>query len=207
RVIGAAGLTRVHFRGDVDDAAAVDDVVGRIQHAALEQLVADVGRGQLVVGGAADGLDLEAVQRLRVQRGAERARGVDVGGDVIDSVRGDDLSAGLGGDGFQVGLVDVGDDQLGAGLVQLLGQIGPDVAHALDGDGQAGHVVLVEQATRQDQVRAEHALGGDRAGVARGFRAVLQAQNVFGDLAGFGDVLDRGADVFGGVVVAAQAVQ
>src|SRR5690606_9701057 len=71
----------------------------------------------------------------------------------------------------------------------------------------AGHVVLVEQTARDDQVRAEHALGGDRAGVARGFRAVLQTQNVFGDLAGFGDVLDRGADVFGGVVVAAQAVQ
>src|SRR5690606_28871739 len=154
-----------------------------------------------------DGLDLQAVQRLRVQRGAQGARGVDVGGDIIDGVRSDDLGAGLGGDGFQVGLVDVGDDQLGAGLVQLLRQIGAYVAHALDGDGQAGHVVLFEQAPRDDQVRAEHALGGDRAGVARGFRAVLQAQNEFSDLARFGDVLDRGADVFGGVVVAAQAVQ
>src|SRR5690606_11355679 len=206
-VIGAAGLTGVHFRGDVDDAAAVDDVVRRIQDAALEQFVADVGGGQLVVGGAAHGLDLQAVQRLRVQRRAQGARGVDVGGDVIDGVRGDDLGARPGGDGLQVGLVDVGDDQLGAGLVQLLGQIGADVAHALDGDGQAGHVVLFEQAARDDQVRAEHALGRDRARVARGFRAVLQAQDVFGDLARFGDVLDRGADVFGGVVVAAQAVQ
>src|SRR5690606_36056098 len=100
-------------RSDVDDAPAVDDVVRRIQDAALEQLVADIGGGQLVVGGAADGLDLQAIQRLRVQRRAQGARGVDVGGDVIDGVRRDDLGAGLGGHGFQVGLVDVGDDQPG----------------------------------------------------------------------------------------------
>src|SRR5690606_31935110 len=111
-VIGAARLAGVHFRGDVDDAAPVDDVVRGVEHAATEQLVADVGRGQLVVGGAADGLDLQTVERLQVQRRAQGAGRIDVGGDVIDGVGRDDLGAGLGGDGVQVGLVDVGDDQL-----------------------------------------------------------------------------------------------
>src|SRR5690606_23745214 len=117
RIVGAAGLAGVHLGGHVDDAAAVDDVVGGVEHAALEQHLADVGGGQLVVGGAADGLDLEAVEGLGVQRRAEGAGGVDVGLDVIDGVGGDDLGVGAGGDLFQQRLVDVGDDQLGAGLV------------------------------------------------------------------------------------------
>ena len=64
---------------DVDHAAAVDDVVGRVQDAALLEHVAVALLGELVVGRAGDDLDLEPRERVVVDRGAQRARREDVG--------------------------------------------------------------------------------------------------------------------------------
>jgi hypothetical protein len=80
---------------------------------------------------------------------------------------------------IQSGLVDVGDGQDRAGGVQLLGQIGADVADALDGDGDALQVA-VQGALDAEADAAEHALGGDRRRIARGGRVAFQA----GDEAG-----------------------
>src|SRR5690606_19314399 len=57
----------------VHHAAGVDRVVGRVEDAAVLQLVADRVAGQLVVRRTAHDLELEARQRLLVDRAAQRA--------------------------------------------------------------------------------------------------------------------------------------
>jgi hypothetical protein len=69
---------------------------------------------------------------LAVDRPAHGARGEDLGLDIEDLGRRDDAGAGPGGNLGHGGLVDVGDDHLGPGGGELLGQIGADVADALD---------------------------------------------------------------------------
>src|SRR4029078_12894945 len=106
----------------VDDAAAVDNVVGGIEDAALEQLHAGRGVGQLVVGAAGDHPGADARQGVEADRAAQGAGGEDVVVGVEDGAGGDDLGVGGGGHAAQGLGVDVGQHQLRAGRMQLLGQ-------------------------------------------------------------------------------------
>jgi hypothetical protein len=161
--------------------------------------------GQLVVGSARDHLDLQARQGRRRDRAAQGAGCEHIGVDVEDGVGRDDPGAGLGGHLVQGLLVDVGDDQLGAGGVQLLGQIGADVAYTLDGDGDAVQIAVQGPLDAQPHA-AEHALGGDRRRVARGGGVAFQAGDILGGAAGGDQVGRRDADVLGRPVLAGQAV-
>ena len=99
--------------GDLDQAAGVDAVVGRVEDAVLLEHLLDARVGELVVGGAADDPGRQRLDDLVGQRAAERARGVDVelGGDQRGGV-GDhpDLRAAPRATRSTRGLVDVGDD-------------------------------------------------------------------------------------------------
>src|SRR5579871_3589396 len=55
----ALGVVAGVFAGDVDQAAGVDRVIGRVEDAARVEGAADLGAGELVVGGAGDRAALE----------------------------------------------------------------------------------------------------------------------------------------------------
>ena len=83
----------VNIPQHIDDAARVDDIVGRIDDPAIKQQPGDVGTGQLVVRRAADELCLHAGHNFAVERAAERAGREDVGLDRRDLGHIDDLGA------------------------------------------------------------------------------------------------------------------
>src|SRR5215469_2509309 len=66
------------FIGDLDHASGVNDVVRRVQDAALDELVLDRLVGQLVVRAAADDARPQAGRGLVVERSAERTGRVNV---------------------------------------------------------------------------------------------------------------------------------
>ena len=80
---------------DVDEAAGVDGVVGRVEDAARVEVVAVARNGELVVRGAGDDARLEPRDGVVVQGRAERARGEHVAVDVEDGVERDDRRAEL----------------------------------------------------------------------------------------------------------------
>jgi hypothetical protein len=109
--------------------------------------------------------------------------------------------AGALGDVAERLFVHVGDHQPGAGRVQLVGQVGAHVAHALDGDGDAVEVAVQRPADAQGDT-AEHAFGSHRAGIARGRVVAGQACDITGGLARVHQVGGRDAHVFGRPVLA-----
>ena len=64
---------------DVDDPAGVDDIIGRVEDAALVQPRAVLGRGQLVVGAAGDDRRVERGDAVSVEDRAERVGAEHVG--------------------------------------------------------------------------------------------------------------------------------
>src|SRR5690606_25729185 len=93
---GALAVVAGDLQRHVHHAARVDRVIRRVQDAALDHFVPDRVADELVVGRAADDLELEAGQGLLVDGAAQGARRVHVGGDVVDVVRGHGLGAVLG---------------------------------------------------------------------------------------------------------------
>jgi hypothetical protein len=161
---------------------------------------------QLVVGGTADDLGGQRVDRAFRQRAAEGARRQHVQplrDQRVDAVDGADLRV-AGADGFDGSVADVADDHVGLGLDEVVDEAVADLAHALHADGppaQAGAApgVLGRRAhSVHDAERGQHR-GIPRAAVGRG---------PAGHVAAFpGDdvhVLAARADVAGGDVTAAK---
>ena len=113
-----AGFWGLHiFIANLDDAAGIDDEIRRIQNAAGATSSADFRTGQLVVGGTGNDTRLQTRQGIEVERGTEGARGIDIGRDIVDFI--DMYHARLQ---FLLGArhrggIDIGNDQLGTGLV------------------------------------------------------------------------------------------
>ena len=164
---------------------------------------ADGGLGELVVGAAGDDPGSQSGKGVGVDRTAQGAWCEDVGRGVEDRVGGDHPRARPGGDGAHRGLVHVGDHQVSACGRQLVGEVGADVADALQGHGDAGEIPAEHPANAQFDP-PPHALGGDRAGVARGGRMTLQTGDEAGCPARMGEVGGRDADVLRRPVTAAE---
>ncbi len=98
----------------VEDAAGVDDEVGRVEDAALAEPARVRGLDQLVVRGPGDDPAAQAGNRVRGERGARGARGVDValGRQSLGGI--DGAGAERGGERLGPRRVDVGDEQVGA---------------------------------------------------------------------------------------------
>ncbi|MCY1533494.1 hypothetical protein D9M68_688230 [compost metagenome] len=107
--------------------------------------------------------------------------------------------------------MDVADPELGAGVLEVLGQGEAHLADALDGHAQAGEVVAAEAVLHRHADTDEGAIGGRRRRVAiagaaaQGF-AGAGAGHVAAALGHDAHFGDAGAGVGGGDVAAAQAV-
>ena len=84
RLEGLTGVQGADLAGHIDDAAAVDHIVRRIEQAKVEQGLANDRVGQLVVGSAGDDPGAQARQGFDTDRAAQGAGGedVDFGGEV-----------------------------------------------------------------------------------------------------------------------------
>ncbi len=122
---------------DVDQPAAVDHVIGRVQNALGFELIAVALLGQHVVRRARHDLDLELRDGFVVDGGAQRARRENVGLLAVDRIRRHRSRLELLHHALYARGVDVGHDQLRPFLREELGQVVPDVAGALHGDGLA----------------------------------------------------------------------
>ena len=154
---------------------------------------------QLIVGRAGDDRRLEAWNGVVVEHPAEGAGREDIDLQIIDLVQG----RGLGGEirmrPVHQGGIDVGDEELRAGLAQIAAKRAPDVADALDGDLQPGEPVACELVPRGRLDAGKDAVSRDRRGVD-------EPGDVARDRSHHGHVIDRGADVFGDDVAPVQRV-
>ncbi len=121
---------------------------------------------ELVVGGAGDDLELEAGQGVVGHDLAERARGEDVRLHVVDRIGRDRLGVKLVHRPAHPLLVDIGDEELDAFRVEVLGEEVAGLAEALDGHLEPRKVVgaVHPLGARLDPV--VHAPRGHRRGVA-----------------------------------------
>src|SRR6185312_4245081 len=163
----ALAVVAVDFQRHVHHAAGIHRVIRCIQHAALLQLVADLAGGQLVVGRAADDLRLDAVDRLRVDGAAQRARRVHVSVDVVDLVQAHRFATQLVDAALHRILVDVGDEYLGALFAQQLDELAADVAGALHGEAVLAHVLVAVLELQRGHQALQRAVGGERRRIAR----------------------------------------
>ena len=123
---------------------------------------------QLVVGRARDDLDLELRNRVVVDDAAQRAGRKDVGVLTVDLRRPPRRVAPVSSHHALHPLgVDVGDDQLRAGRVQLARQMVADIAAALNRHGLARQVVAAPAELRRRLHGAKHAVRRDGRRIAR----------------------------------------
>ena len=162
RVVAAA----VELDADVDDAAGVDNEVGCPEHAAPLEQRRDVGRRQLIVGGAGDHRRLNLSDRLCVEDATERA-----GRQHVDRRRHRLRRRPPGGaERDRVGAarrVDVGEHELRPGLGQQPRERQADVTQPDDRDRSPAQAAAAERALAARLDRSEHAERGHRARVAR----------------------------------------
>ncbi len=168
--------------------------------------MAVLGASQHVVGRAGDGRAGQLREGVVVDDRAQRAGGEDVAGDRVDL-------GGVGGLGAEVAdrpgdvvEVDVGDGQPHARLVEQAAELVADLAGALDDHVPPGQVVLLPQLLSDRVHPLEDAVGGIDGGVA----STTVEDRATGDEAGLAGhqvhVRTEGADVLGGDVAAAQAL-
>ena len=126
---------------DVDDAAGVDHVVGRVDDSALTQHLAVPNLvEELVVRRSRDHGAAEPSDRVVVEDAAEGARREDVALDAVDLVGVDDLDPELA-DGVLHALgVDIGCKNACPRFGEMLREPEPHAAETLYGDGPAGDV-------------------------------------------------------------------
>ncbi|MDQ1094019.1 hypothetical protein QE400_003432 [Xanthomonas sacchari] len=170
------------------------------------QFLADRRIGQLVVGGAADDLDLQPRQLGLVERAFQGARRQHVGGDVVDLVRGHRFGTVFGHRARDQRRVQVGHVQLGAAFLEQLHQLHADVAQALHGDAGLADLLMAELALQRGHQRLQRAVGGERGRIAGAAMHLVHAGDVLGLQVDLLHVVDVGADVLGGDVAAAQRI-
>ena len=108
---------------------------------------------------------------------------------------------------LQVIAVDIGDNQLGAGLVQQAAEMQADMANALNGDAQALDRVLAEPRLDSGLDTVEAAECGPGRRVTAGIAGILrQSGYELGFFANVAHVIGGTADVFGRYVLAAKGV-
>ncbi|MNP09119.1 hypothetical protein D3C76_1012110 [compost metagenome] len=103
---------------------------------------------------------------------------------------------------LDLAVVDVADQQLGTGGVQLFGQGKTDVAQALDGDAQAFEIIAAQPGHRRGANAGKHAHRRVRGGVA-GRRGAGDVLGLLGDAI---HVRHRGATVDGGDVAPVELI-
>src|SRR5262249_19041406 len=153
-------------------------------------------------GSAGDDLDLELRNRLVVENRAKRARGEDVGLYTINLVGRDGARGELVDDALHTIRIDVGDDELRAGLVQLFREVVADVTAALHRDRSVREIVRAPATLRRRLNRAKHT-------VRRHRRRITGTSGKTADVVGLHvDVVHvrrAGADVLRGDIAAAKA--
>lgn len=164
---GAFAVVAVDLERDVHQATGVHRIVRRVEDAALFDLDADLIVRQLVVGRAADDLALESRQGGRVYRATQRGRRIHITVDVVDLIEAHRLAAELVHGALHGGLVDVGDEDLGALLAQQLDELDADMADALHGVAVLAHLFIAELHVQRGHQALHGAVGGERRGVAR----------------------------------------
>src|SRR5512138_1762282 len=128
---------------DADDAAGIDDVVGRVEHAALAQALAIFFGTELVVCAAGHDRCAQLADRALIEDPAERARSEYIGRKRCDLV-------GRGGDGAELTndardgrLAYVSDDELSARAREQLTEVIADAAQSLDRNAHAGELIAI----------------------------------------------------------------
>ena len=195
-----------HLLRDVDEATGVDRVIGRVQDAARVQVVPVARLGELVVRGARDDGRLEPRDGRIVERRAERARREHFALDAEDVLERHHLRAELAVRALGLERVDVGDRELRARRVQLLAQVVADVTDPLHRDVHPfeGIPLQLELHARLDA--AAHSESRERRRIARPAVLRVDAGDVLRHGAEHFHVLEAGAAVLGGDVVAAEVV-
>ena len=118
----------------LDDAAGIDHVVGRVEDAALPEPLGILGLGELVVRAAGDRPARKAGDGFDVERAADGARRVDLHLGLERVLGRNRFAAGRSGPR----LVDVADEHVRAGVCQLSRDNRAHGARALNEDAAAG---------------------------------------------------------------------
>src|SRR5690606_25410961 len=141
-----------------------------------------------------------------VDDGAKGAGSKDVALHIVDGIGLDSLGAEFLDGPVDGLLIDVGDDELGAGFMQMLAQVVAHMADALNSHGLAGNVVAAPYFLGGGQ----HAHENTQSCLGGGVAAAAGRSRYTGDVLGFQaddvHVLDGGAHVFGGNVAAVEAL-
>ncbi len=160
--IGGIAAGRPLLR-DVDDAAGVHDVIGRVHDAAGLECFPRIVVEQLVVGGTAhDGAPQIDNGRAR-EHTSERARREHVAvrrHDLVRCEHGDTDAACLG-------IVDVPDRDVGAGVDEQAGEARAHVPGTLHDDAATRELAGTERRLARGSHAVQHPERGDRRGVAR----------------------------------------
>src|SRR4029079_12811657 len=122
------------FAVDVDHTARVGDIVRCVKNSALLKLVTVSLFQQLIICSTRDYANLEFGYRRVIDDSTQRAWRENVCIGTENGVALDDRGAGELLHPRCLGGIDVGDDELCTGFVQLFRQIGSDAARPLDGD-------------------------------------------------------------------------
>ncbi len=203
---GALGVIRpAELLGDVDHPTRVDHEVGGVDDAARVQRVAHRAVEQLVVGRPGHHPAAQRVDRLGPDHRTERARREHVALLGVHALGCAGRRAERHERRHPVG-VDVRDVTTRARVQQVADEAGPDVARALHGHADAGHVVAEPGLGQGGAHAAEDAPRRHRRRVARAAPLDRQAGDVIGlerDDLGVGGAR---ADVLGRQVAAAERV-
>src|SRR3954468_3145160 len=132
------------FGADVDDAARVDHIIGRIENAALVQTLAVFRGRELVVRAARNDRGLEGRNRLLGKDRSESVRTDDVRLEPEDLVRGDDGAAGRARKLLRLCMVNVGNAQARAFRACVESDTRGDASSALHRDVQAIERILAQ---------------------------------------------------------------
>src|SRR5574337_1107949 len=202
----ALAVVAVDLERYVHHAAGVDRVVRRVQDATLVEFIADRVGGKLVVRRAADDLRFQARQRFFVHRAAKRARGINVGVDVVDFVQANRGAAEFVDRALDQFRVDVGDEDLGALFAQQLDEFHADVAGALHGEAALADVFFAVFGVQRGHQALQRAIGGEWRRIARDAVHLVHAGDEFGFAEHPFHVVDVDADVLGGDVAAVERI-
>ncbi len=170
--IGLRGAATNALVVDVDDAAGIDGVIRCPELVAPLQLDADLGRGQLVVGGPGDHWCAQHLQRLFVKDAAHGAGGEHIDVEAVDVLRTNHVGVQFIHGLLHVGVEDVCHPQFGTGRLEMACQAQADMADALDRHLEPGEIVTSEPMPHRRLEPDEHAERGGRRGVAAGDAAI-----------------------------------
>lgn len=150
------------FVYDVDDVVSVEDVIWCVDFVVFLDFCIYVVGGELVIGCIGDDFCFDVINCVWIDDGVQCIWCEDVDILVIDFVEIDDFGVVFGFKIFQVGFVDIGDDQFGIGFSQVFGKICIDViGSVLNGYMNIGQVSFVQVVFDVDFYVVEYIFGCD----------------------------------------------